>query len=118
MLLGPDDKTPSDPSGTRYAVTTFLEDVLEFRYLRPGELGLVAPPRKTVKVPALDRKFTPMIGQRRIRNSSYNERVQIGLEHPGLTKEDSKAVNTVWRGRSAGTTDWFGWQRLGGDIMA
>ncbi|MDZ4848049.1 MAG: hypothetical protein SGI77_02040 [Pirellulaceae bacterium] len=31
VLLGPDDKTPSDPNGTRYAVTTFLEDALGFR---------------------------------------------------------------------------------------
>ena len=32
VLLGPDDKTPADPYGTRYAVTTFLEDQLGCRW--------------------------------------------------------------------------------------
>src|SRR5262249_9513554 len=38
-LFGTDARTPADPHGTRYAVTTFLEDKLGVRYLWPGELG-------------------------------------------------------------------------------
>ena len=41
VLLGPSKTTPSDQSGTRYAVTTFLEDSLGCRFLWPGELGKV-----------------------------------------------------------------------------
>ncbi len=46
-LFGTDGRTPSDPHGTRYAVTTFLEDRLGVRYLWPGELGKVVPRRET-----------------------------------------------------------------------
>ncbi len=116
VLLGTDDETPSDPNGTRYAVTTFLEEVLGFRFLWPGELGLVAPPRKTVKVPALDKEFTPIIGQRYIRSAHYDERLRIGLEFLGLSKEDSDKVEEVIRGGGAELLTWFGWQRLGGNI--
>ena len=116
VLLGPDAKTPSDPSGTRYAVTAFLEEALGFRYLWPGELGLVAPPRKTVKVAALDKEFTPIIGQRYIRSAHYDERVRIGLEFLGLSKEDNDKAEEVIRGGGAELPNWFGWQRLGGNI--
>lgn len=116
VLLGPDDKTPSDPDGTRYAVTTFLEDVLGFRFLWPGELGLVAPARKTVKVPALDRKFTPGIAQRKIRNAHYNDRVQAGLDYLGVKKEDNDKIEAVTLGGGPETPNWFDWQRLGGKI--
>ncbi len=109
VLLGPDDKTPSDPNGTRYAVTTFLEDALGFRMLWPGELGLVAPPRKTVTIAAIDKTFTPMIGQRAIRNARYNERVQAGLDYLGVKKADLDKIEAI-------TPGWFDWQRLGGKI--
>ncbi len=89
VLLGSDDKTPADPSGSRNAVTTFLEDVLGFRCLWPGELGLVAPARRTITVPAMEKKYTPPILQRIIRPGGYNERTQIGLDYLGLKKADS-----------------------------
>src|SRR5262245_17913926 len=38
-IFGTDARSPSDPHGTRYAVTTFLEDKLGVHYLWPGELG-------------------------------------------------------------------------------
>ncbi|NUQ61117.1 MAG: DUF4838 domain-containing protein [Pirellulales bacterium] len=116
VLLGPEDKHSSDPDGTRYAVTTFLEDVLGFRFLWPGELGLVAPARRTVSVPALDKKFTPRIGQRKIRNAHYNDRVQAGLDYLGVKKEDNDKIEALIAGRTAQAPDWFAWQRLGGNI--
>ena len=41
VLLGPDEKTPSDPMGTQYAVTTFLDETLGCKYLWLTETGLV-----------------------------------------------------------------------------
>ena len=116
VLLGPDEKTPSDPNGTRYAVTTFLEDTLGFRMLWPGELGLVAPPRKTVTVPALNIAFTPAIVQRQIRNSRYNDRVQAGLDYLGVTKAALDKTEAVTARGNASLPNWFEWQRLGGKM--
>ena len=110
VLLGADAKTPSDAGGSRYAVTTFLEEVLGCRYLWPGDSGLVVPPRDTVKVPALDRKFTPIIVERHIRSNEYGERIQLGLDQL-LVKKDA------WdRARRIDTPDWFTWQRMGGTL--
>ncbi|MFK5924108.1 MAG: DUF4838 domain-containing protein [Verrucomicrobiota bacterium] len=114
VLLGADEKTPSDSNGTRYAVTTFLEEALGFRFLWPGELGLVAPPRKTIRVPDLNKTFTPMITQRRIRNSTYNSRIQVGLDYLDLNKKDYDKLDTVIAG-GVELPSWFAWQRLGGD---
>lgn len=116
VLLGADDKTPADPDGTRYAVTTLLEDALGFRMLWPGELGLVAPRRPTVTIPAMDRSFTPLIGQRQIRNARYNDRVQAGLDHLGVTKTSQDKAEAVTLGTSADQPGWFDWQRLGGKV--
>jgi len=115
LLLGPDDATPSDPDGTRYAVVTFLEEALGFRMLWPGELGLVAPPSRTVAVAPLDIARTPVIGQRRIRNSHYNDRLQAGLDHLGLAKADYDKVEAVTSGGDCRLPNWFAWQRLGGN---
>lgn len=109
VLLGADAKTPTDPDGTRYAVTTFLEDALGVRMLWPGELGLVAPPRRTVTISALDKTFTPLIGQRQIRNAHYNTRVQAGLDYLGVKKADLDKAEAL-------APAWFEWQRLGGNI--
>ncbi len=116
VLLGPDDSTPSDPDGTRYAVTTFLEDVLGFRFLWPGDLGLVAPVRKELVVPSLDRRFTPRIGQRKIRNAHYNDRIQVGLDYLGFSKEENDKIEAVTLGSGPDMPNWFQWQRLGGSI--
>ncbi len=116
VLLGPDDTTPSDPNGTRYAVTTFLEDVLGFRFLWPGELGLVAPPRKTVTVPDLNKSFTPLIGQRQIRSAGYGDRMQAGLDYLGVKKEEYLQHQAAAFGTATQTPGWFEWQRLGGNI--
>ncbi|MBN2270376.1 MAG: hypothetical protein JXN61_07175, partial [Sedimentisphaerales bacterium] len=62
-MLGPDDRTPSDPYGTRYAVTTFLENELGCRYLWPGETGKVVPRKTTITIEPLDIRFTPFYEQ-------------------------------------------------------
>jgi hypothetical protein len=116
VLLGPDAATPSDPNGTRYAVTTFLEDALGFRFLWPGELGLVAPARKTITVDGLDRSFTPLIAQRQIRNARYNDRTQAGLDFLGIPKATYGREEATIHGDGAALPGWFEWQRLGGNI--
>src|SRR5262249_1951577 len=64
-LFGTDARTPSDPNGTRYAVTTFLEDKLGVRYLWPGELGKVVPHRETITVADFRQRYAPNLAQRR-----------------------------------------------------
>ena len=110
VLLGADARTPDDPWGSRYAVLTLLEEGLGCRYLWPGETGLVVPPRETVAVPALDRTYSPVIVERRIRSAEYGERIQIGLDQLRLDK-------AAWdRSRKISTPDWFIWQRMGGTL--
>jgi hypothetical protein len=87
-LFGTDAHTPADPNGTRYAVTTFLEDRLGVRYLWPGELGKVVPRRETSTVPDSQYRFTPQLAQRRIRSLGYQDRIQVGLDRLGFTKAD------------------------------
>ena len=65
VLLGPSKATPTDQYGTRYAVTTFLEDALDCRFLWPGELGKVVPERHTIEIPQINHTFTPILKQRR-----------------------------------------------------
>jgi hypothetical protein len=116
VLLGSDERTPSDTAGSRYAVTTFLEEALGFRMLWPGELGFVAPLRRTVAVPPLDIAFTPPIVQRRIRNSHYNDRLQVGLDYLGVLKAEYERVEAVTLGGDSRLPNWFAWQRLGGEM--
>lgn len=110
------DSDPRDPAGTRYAVTTFLEEKLGVRYLWPGELGKVVPKKETITVADFEHRFTPVLGQRRIRSLEYHDRVQVGLDRLGFSKDDyvrrrSEAQRTV-----TAPADWFGWQRLGGTL--
>ncbi|NLX96880.1 MAG: DUF4838 domain-containing protein [Rhodopirellula sp.] len=111
VALGADEKTPADPDGTRHAVVTLLEDVLGVRFLWPGELGQVVPPHRTIRIAAMDRRYTPRIGQRRIRNSHYNDRIQVGLDYLGLAKADLDRQMAAIK-----TDEWFRWQRLGGSV--
>ena len=116
VLLGPDHATPSDPWGTRYAVTRFLERDLGCRYLWPGQDGKVVPKRRRIEVGPIHRTYTPVLRQRRIRSASYGERTQKGLDRLGATKEEylrTYAKARVTRSRSAG---WFGWHCLGGSL--
>src|SRR4051794_2927948 len=115
-LFGPDARTPSDPDGTRYAVTAFLESKLGVRYLWPGELGKVVPARETITVEDFEHRFTPKLGQRRIRSMGYHDRIKVGLDRLGFTKEEyERGLAAAVRAR-AESPDWFGWHRLGGTL--
>ena len=115
-LFGPDAKTPSDPDGTRHAVITFLEEKLGVRYLWPGELGKVVPNRETIIVDDFEYRFTPKLAQRRIRSMGYHDRMQIGLNNLGFTKEEYERGSADARRTKSETPDWFAWQRLGGTL--
>jgi Domain of unknown function (DUF4838) len=116
VLFGTDGRTPADPHGTRYAVTTFLEDRLGVRYLWPGELGKVVPRRETVVVGDFEHRLAPPLAQRRIRSMGYHDRVQVGLDALGFTKEDFERLRADAQKTRAEAPDWFGWQRLGGTL--
>lgn len=115
-LFGTDAHTPTDPHGTRYAVTTFLEDKLGVRYLWPGELGKVVPRRETIIVDDFQHRFTPKLAQRRIRSLGYHNRLQVGLDRLSFTKEDYERLRAEAQRTRAESPDWFGWQRLGGTL--
>jgi hypothetical protein len=115
-LFGTDAHTPSDPNGTRYAVTTLLEDKLGVRYLWPGELGKVVPRRDTITVADFQHRFTPKLAQRRIRSMGYHDRIQVGLDRLGFTKADYERVLADALRTQAESPAWFGWHRLGGTL--
>lgn len=110
VLLGSDTNTPSDPWGTHYAVTFFLDETLGCKFLWPTETGLAVPVRKTVDVPKLDIQQTPALRQRTIRSMGYNDRLQAGIDRLGFTKEEFLTL------RQLQTPDWFRWHRMGGTL--
>ncbi|MBL7153300.1 MAG: DUF4838 domain-containing protein [Phycisphaerae bacterium] len=116
VMLGADDKTPSDPYGSRYAVTTFLEDELGCRYLWPGENGKVIPRRKTIAIEPLDLRFTPLFEQRNIRWRGYSSRIQEGLERLGFTKDDFLQARQKASSTRSQSGNWMGWHRMGGTL--
>ena len=117
VLPGPDQKTPTDQNGSRYAVTTFLEDALGCRFLWPGDSGKVIPRRKTIDVDRIDRRFTPTIRQRRIRMAAgYGDRKAKGVERPGFKDTDSLQINAAAMQISTRDGGWAGWHRLGGSL--
>ncbi len=116
VLLGPDDSTPSDPYGSRYAVTTFLEQELGCRYLWPGESGNVVPKRKTITVNSINVRFTPLLKQRNIRWSDYSSRIQEGLDRLGFTREDFQKARENAASTQSESSDWMGWHRMGGTL--
>ncbi len=115
-LFGSDAKTPNDPWGTLYATITLLEEPLGCRYLWPGALGKVIPKQATITVADLHIRRTPRILQRRIRNSHYSDRLQVGLDRLGFSRADyERAFRDAIRTDPA-LPDWFQWQRLGGKL--
>ena len=108
-LMGTDSRTPTDPNGTLYAVTLFLEDKLGVRYLWPGELGKVVPRRSTIDVADFEIRFTPRLGQRRIRSLGYSDRLKVGLDRLRFTRAE-------YEKQVADAGDWFQWHRLGGSL--
>lgn len=115
-LFGADAGTPSDPHGTRYAVTTFLEDKLGVRYLWPGELGKIVPRRETITVTDFQHRYAPKLAQRRIRSMGYHDRLQVGLDRLGFTKADYERLTADAQRTRGESPDWFGWHRLGGTL--
>lgn len=115
-LFGADTRTPTDPDGTRYAVTTFLEDKLGVRWLWPGELGKVVPRAATIRVGDFHREFTPKLSQRRIRDARLNDRLEAGLGNLGFTADDYKRRRGEAEKTVSESGDWLGWHRLGGTM--
>jgi hypothetical protein len=115
-LCGPDELTPSDPWGTLYAVTWFLEEQLGCRYLWPGELGLVTPRRPTITIGQMQQRFTPPIRQRRIRSSGYNDRLQVGLDRLGFSKEQFEQLRREATALDTADPGWFRWHGVGGSL--
>src|ERR1043165_6227635 len=115
-LFGTDAHTPSDPHGTRYAVTTFLEDKLGVRYLWPDELGKVVPRRQTITIADFEHRFTPKLAQRRIRSLGYHDRLQVGLDNLGFTKADYERSRADSQRTTSEPSGWFGWHRRGGTL--
>lgn len=116
VLLGPDDRTPSDPWGSRYAVTTFLEDELGCCYLWPGQSGKVIPKRITITVGALNVHFTPLLKQRKIRWSGYSSRIQQGLDRLRYSKKDFLLARDKAATIESASPDWMDWHRMGGTL--
>jgi hypothetical protein len=116
VLLGPDDKTPSDPFGSRYAVTTFLEDVLGCRYLWPGQSGKVVPKRTTITAKETDVRFTPRLQQRNVRWSGYSSRIQEGLDRLMFSREDFMRARENASATRSADSGWMGWHRMGGKL--
>jgi hypothetical protein len=115
-LFGTDGHTPSDANGTRYAVTTFLEDKLGVRYLWPGDLGKVVPRRETITVADFQSRYAPKLAQRHIRSMGYHDRIQAGLDRLGFTKADYERLFAAAQRTRVESPDWFAWQRLGGTL--
>ncbi len=109
LLLVGNDVRPDGTAllGTLWAVDEFAERYLGARWLWPGELGRVVKQQATIEVGAIDLAFTPVLKQRRIRNSHYNDRVQRGLDKLGWTAEQFQQYQ-----RPSGA--WFDFQRIGG----
>lgn len=115
-LLGPDQRTPSDPYGTLYAVTTFLEEKLGVRYLWPGESGKVVPKKRTVAVDDFRRAATPVLAQRRIRDGRYGRSVRSGLGRLGFTEGEARGRGDQAEKTLSASPDWFRWHKLGGSL--
>jgi hypothetical protein len=115
-IFGADAPTSTDPHGTAYAVTTFLEDKLGVRYLWPGELGKVVPRKETITVPDFQHRHTPKLAQRRIRSMGYHDRLQVGLDNLSFTKEHYEKRQADARRTQVESPDWFAWHRLGGTL--
>ena len=116
-ILGADDPKSSDPGGTRYAVTTFLEMALGVRFLWPGELGKVVPQGETVEIAPIDHTFSPLLHQRRIRMfEGYGKRMAQGGAKLGITEEEFLRVRRAATATESHDGGWGRWHRLGGTL--
>ena len=107
----------TDPGGVRYAAIELLER-LGCRYLWPGELGLVIPQSQRIAVPPLDIAYTPPIGCRGIRSSTFSLRERDAerlLQSLDLSPDQWQQI---WQqaARDPLAVSWSSWQRLGGQM--
>lgn len=115
-LAGTNDNiTASTRDVNTTAAFTFLES-LGCRFLWPGESGKVIPKKETISVSNLDVRFTPPIGQRKIRFAALDVRgAAEGMAALGLTLDDYKTARDA-----ASVTEseggWAQWHGLGGNI--
>ena len=116
VLLGPDDKTPSDRFGTWHASVRFMEDALGIRWLWPGESGKVVPAWKTIRVGKLDVRYTPSVQQRYIRWMGYSDRVEVGLKRLGIPKAEYNAAYKEAGRTVSRSGSFFQWHCLGGSL--
>jgi len=61
-------------------------------------------------------RFTPKLGQRRIRSMGYHDRLQVGLDGLGFTREEYEKGMAGANRSKLESPDWFGWQRQGGTL--
>lgn len=115
-LLGSDERTPTDPDGTMYAITTFLEEKLGVRYLWPGDSGKIVPKNRTIVVDPFRLAVAPKLVQRHIRNERYSDRVQTGLDRLGLSADEFKRRDAAARTERSELPGWFRWHKLGGTM--
>lgn len=117
VLLGADDPLSTDTTGTRYAVTTFLEDELGVRFLWPGELGKVVPQRKTIDIEPIDHRFSPLLRQRRIRMAGgFGARMTQGGKRLAVDADDYNRFNKAAAATRSTDAGWSRWHRLGGSL--
>jgi hypothetical protein len=117
VMLGADDPLSTDPNGTRYAVTTFLEDALGVRFLWPGEMGKVVPEKKTIRIESIDHRFNPILAQRKIRmGGGWSRRMSSGGERLLVTEKDFQRLNPVAKKTESEDGGWAGWHRMGGSL--
>ncbi|MFA9478847.1 DUF4838 domain-containing protein [Phycisphaerales bacterium AB-hyl4] len=81
---------PGDPlsertthSGTLWGVYELLEQVLEVRWLWPGDLGTFVPERTSVHVPEMNVKGRPQLERRRVRWNERPAQPGLGFSHDG-----------------------------------
>lgn len=116
VIAGTNDSVAAkSPDVNTTAVFTFLES-LGCRFLWPGESGKVIPKTPTISVSNLDVRFTPPIGQRKIRFAGLDVRgAEEGLASLGFTNDDyKKARDAASVTESDGS--WAQWHGLGGNI--
>ncbi len=113
-LLAKEDGSDSRGPASARPVFALLE-ALGCRCLWPGETGKVVPKQSTLSVSDLNVRFTPSIGQRRIRFTSGEVRgAAQGREWLGLGKAETQAASEATRTESEG--GWGAWNGLGGNI--
>lgn len=113
VIMGADDKEPSDRWGTRYGCTYFLE-TLGCRYLWPDKLGQVIPSRPTITLQQMDLTKKPCLRWRQIRPMICDSRVASGLNYLGLSQKEyvKKLEGLGIEFKQAVPNDWFAWHQL------